>query len=299
MGKVLDAAREIGDERNRARALSVLAKRMPEVIGEAIAATRVIQDKGHSNYILSLLVQRLPEATRKLFEVKFLYKKQDNITTKNAEITHLPWWATPREFISSMLSTVKSFWVRPNLISEVRPTAQAIQNEWEEQERARALSTLTENKNMSVIGALQVILDENHRKRALDALTGHPLKATEKALLEAQAIGDEEIRADVLSTLAQSLPEGEMGKVLDTAQTIQDGWHRRRVLRNLVQPLMKVGKQECYEWIDATFDQLSLRMRAQLFSDLSALLPVLLYLGVEGLDREILFAVLDVTTWWP
>lgn len=43
---------------------------------------------------------------------------------------------------------------------------------------------------------------------------------------------------------------------------------------------------------------LSQRTRSDLFSDISNLLPVFLHMGENGLDREILNAVRDVSKWW-
>ena len=45
--------------------------------------------------------------------------------------------------------------------------------------------------------------------------------------------------------------------------------------------------------------KLSFRTRINFLADISALLPILLQLGMDGVDKEIYYAVHNVTAWWP
>ncbi|MEH2107610.1 NB-ARC domain-containing protein, partial [Nostoc sp.] len=59
--KALAAARAIQDENYRAKALSALAEKLPEVLPEALAAARAIQDENYRAKALSALAEKLPE----------------------------------------------------------------------------------------------------------------------------------------------------------------------------------------------------------------------------------------------
>ena len=84
-----------------------------------------------------------------------------------------------------------------------------------------------------------------------------------------------------------------------TTGKIQDATDRSCTLREFVKPLLHTNKINCYQMIEPVLGQLSRHTRADLFSDLSALMPVLLHLGTDDTPREIYEAVRDVTTWWP
>jgi hypothetical protein len=102
-----------------------------------------------------------------------------------------------------------------------------------------------------------------------------------------------------LSILAQHLPKEELVQIRATASEIRDLEYRADVLSSLVQTLMHIPEKECYPHIETLLTQLALYTRTDLFSDISALLPILLHLGGEGLCRETLQAVRDVSAWWP
>jgi uncharacterized protein (DUF3820 family) len=120
-----------------------------------------------------------------------------------------------------------------------------------------------------------------------------------QVLEAAWAIQNDGHRTVVLSALAQRLPEGEFGKVLEAARAIKDEGDRTDVLSELAQPMMNISHKKSLLLMETSLAELSRRTRANLFSDLAALMPVILHLGTEDAPREIYEAVRDVTTWWP
>ncbi|MGC4099003.1 MAG: hypothetical protein QM706_17980 [Nitrospira sp.] len=94
-------------------------------------------------------------------------------------------------------------------------------------------------------------------------------------------------RIIVLSALIERLPEGDLGKILTAVQNVDAPMDRSCVLSELAQPLTLISKEGCYQHIATTVTRLAQRVRNCLFSDLSALLPVLIHIGTDDIPREI------------
>jgi hypothetical protein len=124
-------------------------------------------------------------------------------------------------------------------------------------------------------------------------------EATIKALELAQAISDEQTRANALITIAQNLPKYSLGQMLIAARTIDNASNRASVMVHLVRNLLKIPLPMCYEYMEVSIKESSRNIRSELFSDIVALMPVIIHLGTEDTRTEIYSAVRDVTTWWP
>jgi uncharacterized protein (DUF3820 family) len=120
-----------------------------------------------------------------------------------------------------------------------------------------------------------------------------------QVLEAARAIQDEGERARVLSELAQRMPEGTLGQVLEAARAIQVEGARASVLSELASPLLKILYGDRYCYLEYSLSILSHRTRPDLLSDMTALMPVLIEIGTEDTPHEIHQAVRDVTKWWP
>jgi hypothetical protein len=156
----------------------------------------------------------------------------------------------------------------PELVGETLEAARAIQNE---ESRASVLSGFTQYLPKEALGKL--------------------LKAT-------RDIRDGESRARVLSALTQRLPE-EAREALAVVWAIQEKESRSDILSELAYSMTNLLPKEIYFLLENSLVILSHRTRADLFSDLAALMPVIIHIGDEDTPREIYSAVRDVTTWWP
>lgn len=188
----------------------------------------------------------------------------------------------------------------PEVVSEALEAAQAIKDERSRAGRLRTLAQhLPEEHLMQVLEATQTINAEWERGDILSDLKQRfPEEQLVQVLEAARTISDEWPHANVLSALAKRLPEVTL-EALQAVWTIQEASLRARLLSALTQPMLNRSIEECYQYMDTCLAKLSQRTRSNLFSDISALLPIIIRLGTPDTSREIYEAVHDVTTWWP
>jgi hypothetical protein len=168
--------------------------------------------------------------------------------------------------------------------------------------RAHALIALIEQMPELVGETLKTAQAIQHEKGRADVLSELAKYISEdmfdQFLVTSHAIGNGQDRACVLIALADRIPEVS-AEAFEIILDIKDDVNRYNLLQNLAQPLMKISKDNVYVLIEKSLCQLATRTRANMFSDLAALMPVIIHLGTEDTPHEIYEAVRDVTTWWP
>ena len=179
----------------------------------------------------------------------------------------------------------------------------------EPQQRETALTKLAEIENclseilkekalQSALKAAQAIEDEEYRAQALTALADKLPEVLPEALKAAQAIKYEEYRAQALTALADKLPE-VLPEALKAAQAIENERYRAQALTALAPRLFQMPEVELFPLWQVMLKALSLRIRTELLQDLTVLQPVILTLGGETALKELSCAIQDVAQWWP
>lgn len=279
LGGVLTAVQEIGGAESNAEALIALAQRLPEAkLCQVLNAAQKIDNARTRARILCALAQRLPKT--ELGQVLIAAQEMDNVRDR-------------AELLSALAQRL------PEVVDEALAAAREI---GDANNRAKMLGTLTQllpEVAEEALAAVWKIDNVWSRASVLSTLAPHlPEKELEQVLTAARGMGDVWCRASVLSILAQRLPE-VVGEALTTAGEIRDTNSRTILLNELAQTFIPISKKKYYQHIELILSQLAFRKRNDFASDLSALLPILLYLGEEGLAQNILQSMCDVSLWWP
>ncbi len=300
LSQVLSAARTIQNKQGRAHVLRMVAQRWPNIVDEALDETLNIQNVNDRAFALLQLMHIQPsivgETTSAILEVQ---NKQSRILLLGRLAQYLP-----------------------GLAEQAMLEVQSIPDELSRTIMLRELiSCLPKDAMEKVLAAAQEIEDKRHRATVLTELVPHLPNVYVEALTLIQFFGEEELikmlhnapqtvnevlvaarsdkmgHARVLSQVAHYLPE-ITEEALVTACSI-DGAYRQEILSTLVRPLFTASKNKAYLLLEMTLDKLSLSKRMYLFSDLAALMPVIVHIGTPDTPREIYSAIRDVTTWWP
>ena len=112
-------------------------------------------------------------------------------------------------------------------------------------------------------------------------------------------IRDEWARVRVLTALAPRLSENLFERVFPLVIDLQNHEARANVFSKFVHTLIRFQDVKSYFWYKNLLMSLSAQMRGALFSDISALFPLVIHHGGDNTTTEIYQAVRDVTTWWP
>ncbi len=309
--QVLETTMMVLDEHDRANVLSILAQRLPEdALEQVLAATQGMQRDWSRAIILRNLTQRLSKdnLNQVLNMTQAMLEGWSRSNILGALTQYLP-----EDSLEQVLDAIRAiehdgaracalghFAQRsPTVAEEALKAALAIQIE---ETRANVLNNLAqnmpENALVQVLNAAQLIQNESDQARILTELAQRiPHSELDQMLNVARTIKDEFDRAYILTKLAQRIPK-IAGEALNTTWAMQEGEHGV-ILEELVQPLMSISSRECYPIMEIALAKLSLQSRASLFSDISLILPVFIYIGSDNIAREIYEAVRDVTTWWP
>ena len=283
LGKVLKATQEMRNEWHRAEPLIVLAQRIPEgKLRQVLEAARAIRFEWRRAKVLSALAQRLPEVAREVLAITRAIQNEDN-------------------FRAEVLSTLAQR-IPEGELGLVLEAARAVQSAGDRASVLGALAQRLPEVAGEALAAARAIRNEKDRARMLsDMAQSLPERQLVLVLEAAREIQNEYDRTPVLSDLAQRLPlsAGVLGQALKAARTIQFEEYRARVLSALAQPMMKLSHEKSLLLMGTTLAELSHRTRVNLYSDLAALMPVIIHIGTEDTPREIYEAVRDVTTWWP
>ncbi len=140
---------------------------------------------------------------------------------------------------------------------------------------------------------------EWHRAEILTQLANRvPEEQLGEILAMAREMEDEEMRAKVLVGLAQRLPEATHDAFIATCQ-IWSGWERSSFLKKLVKQLKTMHKNEAFALWKQAIPRLALYTRKELLLDIEILLPFISRFGKYDVEDEVALAVLEITTWWP
>jgi hypothetical protein len=239
--EALEAARVTRDEGWRARVLSALAQRLPEIAGEALEATRAILDKGDRARVLSELVQCLPEIADEALEAaRAIWNERRRAWALRKLVQHLPdeWLGEALKSVRAIrnemerIEALSTMMLRlPEVVGEAMEAVRAIQDE---EDRAGVLQALVQNlpkeRLGEVLGMVEAIQGEKARAIVLIILAQY---LPDEVLKMGRTIQDGENRAIVLSVLAH-YQSGVIGEALEAARATQDGKTRAWALRVLV-----------------------------------------------------------------
>jgi ribosomal protein L17 len=216
LSKALAAAREIEDESSRAKALSSLADKLPELLLEALAAAREIQDESSRANALSslapLLPELLPEALAAVKEI------QDESSRASA--------------LSSLADKLPR-----DLLPEALAAAREIQSESDRADVLSSLAPLLPELLPEALAVARSIQDASARTYALDSLADKLPELLPEALAAAREIENEYSRAHALSSLADKLPSNLLLEALAATRSIQDEEYRAKALVPLADKL--------------------------------------------------------------
>ena len=147
---------------------------------------------------------------------------------------------------------------------------------------------------------------QNHEQRSESLAAVAPYlnpaeqeQAFRDALEAARAIGDEEARSRALTALVPYLTEPWLRGALEAARAIGDEKARSGALAALAPHLVKLSPETLYPLWNATLQLAATHTRADLLSDLRALVPVLAARGGAEAVAETCRAIRDVGRWWP
>jgi hypothetical protein len=293
---VLEEARTIRTARNRASVLCILAQRLPEVTGDALAITQIIGDEWYREQVLGKLVQNLPSVPKEVLEGIRTNKKESSRRIFRIfvrRLNKLTWDIDDRRIRDLILR---------NLLIELPEYLSKAYKEIIMVAGASILRILAQNlpkKFLSqVLKEARKIWEPGNRSSVLITLAQRLPEISGDALISVRKISNPAKRTIMLSKLVQLLP-GVAGETLETARTIDDLMDRSATLSKLNQPLLILAIKDSYFCLSYSLPKLSQRGRANLLSDIAALMPIIFHLGTDDTPREIYAAVRDVTAWWP
>jgi hypothetical protein len=258
----LVAASAIKDESARALAMSNLAGVLPsDLKSKALATVRAVGSEFARAMALSVMADVLPEELRReaLAAALEIESEPDRVIALSGWIRDLPEELRRR--------TVRE------ALSEARTG-------WDSDRRARILCRLAE------------FLPDELKREALEAVTQE---------ISPMPDWDEPGQARALIGLASVLPDELKHEALVAAQKIKDKSARAEALRELAADWSKEsGRPSNYRfiWIE-TLHLLAAKRRAELLTDLSALKTLIAHWGDRAAVVEIVYAIRDVTQWWP
>jgi uncharacterized membrane protein YkvA (DUF1232 family) len=247
--KALEMTREIKSD-FRARALSALAKHLPELWPEALAMTREIKNGTSRAFALSELAGQLPselcpDALEMTREIK---DEASHALTLSKLAEHLP-----------------------ELWTEALEMTREIEDE---SSRARALRELTEHLPLELwteaLGAIREIKNEASYALTLGRLARHLPELWSEVLEMMRKIKDESSRASTLGELAEHLSSELLPEALEMTQKIKDESSRARALSALAKHLSSELLPEALEMTRKIKDESS---RASTLGELAEHLP--------------------------
>jgi len=264
--EALAAAREIGWEQERAKALATLVPHLPEglrseVTQEALVAAQEIGNKKWRAETLAEMVPYLPEGLRgqvlqeALVAAREIEDKEGQAETLAGLVPRLAELGSPREALA---------------------VTQRIKHDGRRAEGLAGLAPyLPETLLREAMAAAWETQDEYSRAKALAALISH--------LPEVEQI---EAMREVLATVWEIREERERGKVLVALASRMAAWAQQ-------------DKAALYALWRETLPVLATHTRGDLLSDLHALIPAIYALGGEEAIAETFRAIQDVGRWWP
>ncbi|MBW4597593.1 MAG: hypothetical protein KME46_33015, partial [Brasilonema angustatum HA4187-MV1] len=149
------------------------------------------------------------------------------------------------------------------------------------------------------LAAAKQIQNESSRAQALTAIASKlPPELLPEALAAAKQIQNESSRAQALTAIASKLPPELLPEALAAAKQIQNEGYRAEVLKVLAIPLSKIPTDQLYSYWEKTLDELSLRDRRNLLTDIEKLVPVIFALGNNAAIASISCSIQKVARWW-
>jgi hypothetical protein len=308
-GEAIEAVQAIQFELQRENVLSDLVRHLrKEELVHAFEMARAFK-YGISGNLLETLAQHLPEeCLGQVLEMALTIKREeDRVRALNALAQRLP-----KECLGQVLEiarTIENEGNRtkllvilaqrmPKVVIEALDAARAMQNQINRANALVALAQILPELTGEATDAARAINNKKKRAQALSNLAKYLPEITREALEATRAIDNKGgSRAIILKDLAQRIPEVAV-EALDAGLEIESGAIRYWLLSILAHQIRNIRVEECYSSLETAISTLSHRTRSNFFSDISALLPLLIMCGSEEIDREILQAVQDVSKWW-
>lgn len=316
-------------------AIGILVEHLPdEHLSSVLSLTSSINDETMRAIELCKLIKRVPD--KQLIDILLLARampRNSNRATVLIElIPRMPTIvdeALETARASNMLIPLVEY--LPEIASDALEHALTI--EWEvmrSDQLCKLVDHMPETKLVKILDATRRFEDIEAKAYVLSVLVKRMPEIADEALSVAWMIENAANRAPVLANLTQCMPEmahyaldafseeinqfyvqpleiiipylakEEFEKVIDATHKMDDKHSRYTILSILTNSLEKLTAQECYGMVfEAALSRFTQRNRANLFSDVSALMPFIIHLGVNNTPYKIYEAVRDVTTWWP
>ena len=252
-------------------------------LANALLAARQIQSKKYRAEVLIGLANKLtPE---------LLPKALAEALTAAGQIYH--------EYERAQVLIALADKLTPELLPKALTAAGQIQHEYKRTQVLIALADKVTPELLSeVLAAARQIQSEHNCAQVFSALTNKFPELLPEALATVREIPYEQYRAPVLRVLANKFPK-LLPEALATAQNIQYEQYRAPVLGALADKLTQMPKTQLYPLWQKTLHTLSLRTRRDLLSDITALTPVIFYLGGQEAIKNTAIAIQEVSRWWP
>ena len=279
--RALEVTRQISDEYDRARALSELAKQLPELLLEALEVTRQISDESDRARTLREVAKQLPpellpealEITRQIRDdshcATALIELAEQLPELLPEALEVTCQISDENYRASALSELAKQ-LPPELLPEALEITRQISNEYD---RANVLSELAKQLPELLQETLEVtrqISDGSSRTNVLRALAKQlPPELLPEALEVTRQISDESSRALALRELGKQLPE-LLPEALEVTRQISDESFRARGLSELAKQL----PEQLPEALEVTRQISNEIYRAWTLSELAEQLPL-------------------------
>lgn len=264
LDEALTVAHEIGDARSRSAALqsiaqSVGSEQRPEVLDQAVAAARRVEAPWSRARALAAIVSCLGG-------------EQGAMVLDEAMV------------VAREIEDASARAVALRAVAEVSTS-----------ERAAALL----DEALAAVHSIREVWSRGPALRALAAALAER-RQLDQALSVAGEIESPQYRAETLAVVAHWLPAERRTAVLDEAVTtaceIEDRSSRAGALRVVASVLVE---NRHLDVLPTTLHRLASRTRADLLSDLTALMPAVAVLAGPAELVEITRAIVDVGRWWP
>ena len=306
--QALKAVLAIQDDYSRAKILTSLADKLPDVLPLAIeSALAVPAGDCFRAEVLTLLADKLPDMLPQALEAALAiqddyYRAEALISLTSKLPQHLlpqaleaAWSIEDNYHRAQVLIAIAD--KLPYLLPQALEAALAIQDDYY---RAQVLIAIADKLPYLLPIAHKAALsiqNAYHRTEALASLSNKIPDTLPQALNAALSIQDNSACAHFLEKLAEKLSPTLLLQALENTSLIQDDYYRAEAVKSLSIYIFKLPNH--FKLWKNALHSLSCRTRPNLLSDIVSLTPILISLEDEFAIADTVRAIQDVTKWWP
>lgn len=218
----LEAVRTINDKRERAHSLLILAQRSPEIANEALDIGQTIVDERNRTIVLLELVKYHPEVADEILKT---------VRAINDE-----------KYRADVLIKLTS--LHSEVAGKTLEVAQTITNEELRAGVLIILASYLPDKINKILEEVRAIKDEKHRLIAISKMAQYDPEVANEVLEGTRSTwyGNESLRVDILTTLAQHLPD-KINEILKAIREIENNSYRASALSKLVHQYPEIASE--------------------------------------------------------